>query len=642
MSSIPVHTTYVTWTIAELVDATSPNPLGNKKVTIPEFQRRLVWTRKKREGLIRSIKLGFPFGSLLLYKDNDGSETIESYKLIDGLQRTQTLKQYTNYPNSSFSKTDITDEFIDLISREINPFSDLDCLANRNKEKIRSCILEWVWESRGFTETVGWGINALTDVLLLEMLELEDETYELFIARKSLLNPDSAYSQALQKFLHSIQNETDIGTVEVPVIIFSGPSKHMAEVFVLLNREGIKLNRYEIYAAEWLDNRYRIENKKIISSIWLKYDELAKEGFDLDFVDLEAGKEAAFDREFTLFEYLFGLGQLLSEEYPLFFKPVKVDQPSPFGFNLMSACIRKSVSEKDVRQLPERIHGIDLSKLEKCLLESIEFVSGILKPMLEAQRNGQRKTPYFHADLLIVTQIATAFRVRYNINDLSENEGWLAKRDTLAKHLPMYFLIDILQGNWRGSGDGKLAEILNSEAYLKSPPSKQEWIQILNVWYRNHVNTRLHAQSYIKDDFSEYLLLRYIMVRKLEKEDLLHVQHIIPITQLLAPPSHYHEFPGPINSIGNLALVPASDFTDFQDRTFVDFLKRQRGIGALGLGQYHDELREQGSLLVCNIDILPSELTQFDFEDFLAKRFRLLREQFLRVWREHIPPDPQT
>ncbi len=643
MSNIPVHTTYDTWTVAELVDATSPNPRGNKKVTIPEFQRRLVWTRKKREGLIESIKGGLPFGSLLVYKDTDTAGIVERYKLIDGLQRTQTIMQYSSHPNNTFNKSHIPDEFIDFVAKEINFYSDLNCLAPRNKEKIRHCILEWVWESRGFTETVGWGINALTDVLLLKMLELEEETFELFMARKELLDPESEYSHQLQQFLNTIQNISDIGGIEIPITIYSGPSKSLANVFVLLNQEGIKLKRYEIYAAEWLDCRYRITNTDIIDAIWKKYAELEKAGFNLDVIAEAPDAESRLEREYTLFEYLFGLGQQLSIKYPLFFKPVKNDQPSPFGFNLMSACVGGSVAEKDVRNLPENIRGLDFSRLEQCLLESVEFVYQLIKPLLSSQRIGQKKTPYFHADLQIVSQIATAFRVRYNTKDLTEIEGWEEKRNTLAKHLPMYYLRDVLQPNWHGSGDRRLADILENERYLDSPASKEEWNQILNLWFSDHVSSRQHANKFVKDDYPEYLLLRFILVHKLAKQESFHVQHIVPVLRLISPPSYYYENNGPINSVGNLALISDSEFTDIGDLTYVEFLNRKRSSGSIrGPGYYHDELKKWRKLLLCEADMLPSELTQEAFETFLRRRFELLKAEFLRVWREHIPPDPQT
>lgn len=643
MATIPQHTTYATWTVAELVDATSKRPRGKRIVTIPEFQRRLVWPKRKQEGLIDSIKRGFPFGSLLLYRDATDVGGMETYKLIDGLQRTQTIKQYTNHPNITFGRTDLSEEFLDFIASGINAFSELDCLSKRNMARIRQSILEWVWSSSGFSEAEGWAANALTDVLLLDMLELEEETYEPFIARKSLLAPDSEFRRQIQDFLGEIQQNSDISTVEVPVIVYAGISDNLADVFVRLNTAGINLHRYEVYAAQWLDIRYNIDNSEIIDAIWRKYRELASAGFNLDVFSGESESIERLRRPYTLFEYVFGLGQHLTKTFPRLFKQVKVDQPSPFGFNLLSACIAGSVAEKDVRKLPAYMRGLELSRLEDCLLESVAFIDDMLEPVLVAERHDQTKIPYYHADLQIVSLIAAVFRVRYNANDLSEIEGWNAKRRVLAKSLPMFYLYDIIRGNWRGSGDSRLADVLNKDRYLNPPPTESIWSQALNVWFSNNINNSQQGQIYIRDDWPEYLLLRYISVDRLRLAHSYHVHHLLPIKRLTSPPSYYYEWQGPINTIGNLALISANDFKDFGDMTFTEYVNRQKSSGAIrGPGRYRDELSKWQRLLLCKADMLPLELTQQAFESFLRQRFDLLKREFLNVWRDHIPRDPQS
>lgn len=642
MSSISKHTTYETWTVEELIDATSTNPRGNKTVSIPQFQRRLVWPKRKQDLLIDSIKRSFPFGSLLLYKDQNNTDALERYKLIDGLQRTQTLRNYSRHPNSSFKSTEFPDNFIDLVARSIDAWSELDCLASRNVNRLRRLILEWVWESRGFTEADGWGATALTEKLLRDMAELEEDTYEFYMARRSLLENDSVYRHHVQTFLDSIQKTSDIGKVEVPVIIYAGPSSELPTLFVLLNTQGIKLSRYDIYAAQWLDYRYRVENPDIIDAIWRMYGTLEDEGLNLDVAADGQDAISRIERPYTLFEYLFGLGQCLTRDFPQFFKPVKVDVPSPVGFNLVSACVGSGVADNDVRNLPNEIRGLDISKLEACLLESVDFVNRVMQPVLGVQRSGQVKIPYYHADLQLVSIIATAFRVRYNCNDLSELESWAEKRSRLLQQIPMYYLFDILSESWRGAGDNRLVEVLTSERYLQLPPTDRTWDQALSIWYRNHVNTRHHAQSYIKDDFPEYLLLRYVLKQRLQRAQTFHVQHIVPVSRLVSPPSHYHEFYGPINSISNLALVAEEEYTDFNDTTFIEYLNRQRNIGAIrGPGRFNDELQNWQRRLICEAEMLPSDLTERAFLSFLRKRFELLKREFIRVWRDHIPAEPQ-
>ncbi|MGI6474652.1 MAG: DUF262 domain-containing protein [Thermoactinomyces vulgaris] len=69
------------------------NRLPKKKITIelPKFQRNLVWKEKNKIEFIESLKKGYPFGTLLLYKQEDKDDI---FSLIDGLQRSSTIKDY--------------------------------------------------------------------------------------------------------------------------------------------------------------------------------------------------------------------------------------------------------------------------------------------------------------------------------------------------------------------------------------------------------------------------------------------------------------------------------------------------------------------------------------------------------------------
>ncbi len=643
MSAIGRHTTYATWTVEELIDATSREPRGNKKVTIPEFQRRIVWSKQKQEDLVTSIKKGYPFGSLLLARGRNSQSSTVDYKLIDGLQRTQTLRKYASQPNNSFTATELTDEFVNIVARSLNDWSDFDCVEEPNITRLKRKILEWVWDSQGFTEEDGWSASSLADKLLRDLLELEVDSYDYYIAHRELSVVNSVYYKEVRSFLDSIRSDSDIGRVEVPVIIFAGPQSELAHIFTILNTQGIKLTRYEIYAAQWLDYRYRIDNLEIIEAIWRKYEALESHGFNLDVAAEAPDKESRINREYTLFEYVFGLGQCLTQNYEAFFRPVKVDKPSPVGFNLLSACVGAGVADKDLKRLPEEIRGLELSRLEQRLIESVEFVYQVMKPVLSYQRVGSNKLPYFHSDLQIASMIATAFQVRYDISDLSELEGWEEKRSTLGKSLPMHFLLDILQDSWRGSGDSKLKEVVSSMSYLDPLPPENIWRQVLNIWHENHIKDRVHKKNYLKDDFPEYLLLRYVMANRVQNSEGFHVLHIVPISRLISPPSYYHQYEGPINSIGNLAIVAVEDFVDYGDHTFIEHLKRLQSDGRYGTIQYHEELELHEKKLVCNATDLPSlALRKREFEEFLANRFASLKAEFIRAWSDYIPSDPQA
>jgi uncharacterized protein with ParB-like and HNH nuclease domain len=53
-----------TWTVGTLVSAASH--AGDRKLIIPKFQRGIRWPDHKQRELIRSIRAGYPIGSLLV------------------------------------------------------------------------------------------------------------------------------------------------------------------------------------------------------------------------------------------------------------------------------------------------------------------------------------------------------------------------------------------------------------------------------------------------------------------------------------------------------------------------------------------------------------------------------------------------
>ena len=94
--------TYKASDLAELID--------KKEIRVPPYQRGQVWKKKQEEKLVDSIKKGFPFGTLLLYKKGNGN-----FQLIDGLQRSTTITKYLKNPAKFYKDEDIDENTIDKI-----------------------------------------------------------------------------------------------------------------------------------------------------------------------------------------------------------------------------------------------------------------------------------------------------------------------------------------------------------------------------------------------------------------------------------------------------------------------------------------------------------------------------------------------
>lgn len=626
------------WPVSKLMDAVSSSPAGNNRVTIPEFQRRLVWNQTTRKGLIDSIKRGYPFGSILIYEDiargHSAGDGKRYYNLIDGLQRTQALKSYVEYQNGYFTRADLDDEFVDAVAAYLGKLSD------EYKDRIRQTVVDWVKSKRSYDAQDGWRTENLVVALIEKVLKYPSDS-SLYRDVYFELNSNEDLIKHLGGFLDDVSGEVKLVLdAKIPVLIYSGPSSELPTVFELLNSKGTVLSRYEIYAARWIDVRQRIVNTDVIEAIWKKYEALEDEGFTLDVSEESPDDEARRNRPYSLFDYLFGLGQYLADKFPRLFKLVNDDRPSSVGFNLLTACMGSHL--KDMAYLPDEIGALHWEDLERCVMESTRFVDNILKPILSTPQYGRKLGPIYHSELMIVSMIATAFQVKYGKRDLSENDDWRVDRRKLKRNLPMFYLYEILHDDWRGSGDSKLHEAVRSLRYVdNAPPSEQRWEQVFDDWYYDSQVSLVHtknAKRHIRDSRPEYLLLKYIFVNSLAKAKSYHVEHIIPVALLQSNMSEVDEWP--MNTIGNLALLAQAGELRHNVQTFDVLLQDKRRRGEISAEEQAHQHLEYERHLQCPANLLPSPLTKTSFETFLLNRFDLLKREFFKVWRDHISPDP--
>ncbi len=608
-------------------------------VTIPDFQRRLVWPKKKQADLIASIQKGYPFGSIMLYEDfhktQNSGDGKKYFSLIDGLQRSHALRTYVKYQNSFFTRTNLQDEFVDLVA------SALGKASNQGRAQVRQVIVNWVNSVPSFEARDGWGSSGLLSALVKNVRKYSPDS-QSFNLEFSRLSMDMEFQHLLGSFLDETSKEARrVLDAKVPIMIYNGAPDNVPEVFKLLNSKGVQLNQYEILAAQWVNERQRIANQHIIEAIWSKIEIVEEQGFILDVAEEAPDDESKRTREYSLYDYLFGLGHILPRIFPRLFKPAKGDRPNADSFNLFAACFGLHTSKKG--DLPSKILGLDLSEVEKSILNSIRFVDNQLEPILAIKQTGKTNPPIYHTELMIIAMIATVFQARYGVRELAGNDQWNVDRLTLKRNIPMFYLYEILQDDWRGSGDSKLFERVRDNRYLlQAPPSEDRWRQAYDNWYYNHIDY-VHGKKrsrHIYDNRTEYLLLRYIFAQQLQNADSYHVEHILPISVLQGNMVDGEEWP--INSIGNLALMEQAGELRHNVQTFDVLLQDKRRRGEITEKEQTRQILDYQQQLLCPANLLPKPLTKDSFEGFLLQRFDLLKNEFFKVWREHIPADPQA
>lgn len=67
-----------------------------ERIKLPLFQRKLVWTQKKKEDFIDTLRQGLPFGAVLIYPEDQTNESM--LQILDGQQRLSTILEYKKCP----------------------------------------------------------------------------------------------------------------------------------------------------------------------------------------------------------------------------------------------------------------------------------------------------------------------------------------------------------------------------------------------------------------------------------------------------------------------------------------------------------------------------------------------------------------
>ncbi|AVN60325.1 hypothetical protein CG007_01675 [Mesoplasma entomophilum] len=301
--------------------------IENENITLPNFQRNKVWTKKMKENFKETLKKDFPFGSILIHK-KDGSD---KQLLIDGYQRLSTIKEFCKEPFSDLKWEDFLvddNEFITIFENE------------KNYKKFQKKFLENLKNSENSFNTFILIESSISQTFSRGALEQEQIYIKAAIVNKVI----SSKISEIKLISYKIQEK------KVPVIYVTTFKDHeiIADIFTNLNTSGQKLSKYEIAASDWenvkiLINDYKRNQlgEKILNKIKSKYDYYEqnknKTGIKMNksSTDIELGKEI------DLFEILFGFSKVLEENSNNLFNPTKNQTIDIFqeGFEIINYCL---------------------------------------------------------------------------------------------------------------------------------------------------------------------------------------------------------------------------------------------------------------------------------------------------------------
>ena len=524
--------------------------IEDDQIVLPKFQRGISWRIDQQRRLISSIRQGFPIGAILLAQRS--WDQPNKFSIIDGLQRTTAIRQYRKNPVP----------FIGTADNEYPAgWKDFgNWIANRYSSSAQT--------PSGVNDFLHSFLSE-TDLDFPDQFGFFDKVTQFFGATLEQLAADSELKSRANSFFKSIKEELDISKVSIPVILYSGPDSLLPEIFERLNSEGVKLTKYQIFAASW-QRSIRCSHPEVLAAIASFYERRLQNSE----IEIEGVGEDGNPEILTLFDYLTGLSTVLVDRFPMLFAS---GWSSHIAFAIASVAHRCQIGKMATLEdhFPKSDEGEILTDaFTSAILSSCEDVNRALKGRLGLRLNTSKSLDFSgHTEFQIGTIVTRLLVEHFEHSDWSEKTK-VSERKKLDQFVRRWYLIDRLRRAWGNAGDSQFFRqvwetIKLSDGKDALIPSKitlqkisdDDLQNVLNTWFDEEIRRRDKARQSVSSETK--LVLRYFYVDKLsvleEDEKRFHLDHLVPVSWwkefFKKFKSDELEAAGPINSIGNLCLM---------------------------------------------------------------------------------------
>lgn len=527
------------------------------RVEIPRFQRGLVWKDERKKEFIRALKAGFPIGALLFSKKADGK-----YLVIDGLQRFTTMLDYSKDYFHYVDENEITDANIMSIlytskQSQVAYDGSTQTVQEAYRRNIKQILVKSISNGDGKNTLAiakDASVQICKEIPIIDSSDMEDVLFKVY------------------EIVDNFEKKANIDDVEIPVIVFTGNSEDLATIYQNLNQKGVKLSKYDVFAATWINQTVVVKDNDFISHVIDKYKN-ASEDAELPISSFDPS-ELYRTGVLTVFEYAFGLGKEMAKKCPDLFGTQKKDDSKIDGVSFLLLSEIFGVPFLEMSRLAEEMvkykSVLDFKELKDTLIEISSNIQSILSCYIKAP-SGQKGTYSCHADFQIVSYIAVLFKLQYELSTtegLKKTSGNAKTVKAVKQNIPKHYLFDILRDHWSGAGNIKLEDLLVDPKTCRytldvSRPSFEQtisdWLQRGNDKYSETITTetRLFWNYYLHHCFSSAELSS-------GKYDM---EHCVPKNVL----KNYFSKKGTaaaISSPCNLVFIPRGDNRSKEDLTY--------------------------------------------------------------------------
>ncbi len=544
------------------------------RIRIPQFQRGVVWTKNHRKEFIETVKMGDPFGVILVYQD----PIDKHYDLIDGLQRLSSLRAYMDNPLDFIDENDkfINEDKILNVFKKKYEKKGMPVPADSKLEKEKANFLKKFLKEIKKAQQIQKA--SVVWPKACELLGLESTEFEIF----------TLFEEFYDDFINSLALDEGI---KIYAIVYQGNKDKLPSVFETLNTSSVSLTKYEVFSSQWPTTQIVINDDELIKKVYSKYEALKKSSsFDVDVTE-----ENIRESGMTLFEYCFGFSELLSDEskpYSFLFSKSK-KSTDPTGFELLALACGLAINKADDLYKSEYLGnstGTFLKQLEESLIDCVTIVADSVKNWVTDLKGTVIK---ISSTYQVYYSVMSVFKHKYIINlsskYIQENEDKTWIKEFKQNAFKWYFYHQIT-GFWNANRqvtdlkniiDGKthtdvdysknissdywdkaLSEYLdNKRDSLITRTIPNEIKMFLNYYYRFLIEEDANRKKYFEAKFDTG-------DTDPDHEIKFDIEHIVPFDK-------FANFGGqiPMSVLGNLCYLAVKDNRSKRDNTIYEYAK---------------------------------------------------------------------
>ncbi|MBT1181951.1 DUF262 domain-containing protein [Bifidobacterium sp. CP2] len=414
-----------------------------KRIKIPPFQRGFVWTRKKQEDFVQTLHDGYPFGTLLVYPENDNDKD-SLLLLLDGQQRLSTIRKYQDNP-LSFWKPLNREKYSEAYGKVNEALSESAQLTEAEFDSIVS--------DPGWTR---WLLTA-------DMVDKASGSLQIY--------------DLISNLNASIKEYVDLEQLKIPMIVYLGSEDHIADVFANLNKGGVPLSKYEVFSAAWVGATIQLEpaeesvlQDRILQNVKNYYLDKKKEAeFDLASFSED---DLTQSRVVSLPEFGTALGQFIVDNLPALV-PNTSSAAQELGFGLLG--VAEGLDNRKLNTL--NTYRDDIQNSLEDILQKTERICNNLQSMFDALLRRFKATGNDYENGLSATfKTLSYFAALWDFDPSSEEY-----RKALS-NIKAYYVYDAITSAWSSHGDQRLLEFCNGKRDYNSKIEVENFRRAFDHW----------------------------------------------------------------------------------------------------------------------------------------------------------------